>query len=160
MTKSINDKEIEPLHGCTRGVNRGHSSVVLCDRLRSSQPMHIPPPADAYRPRGKEASTAVSWPIYFVSLPLAPCSSAPCHAATNCDKLSDSQQGQMGLDHREKGSIMRPTRPGRHGTRACLVLRLHSQKLFARNLVHLLAFRLCTNWCYSHEAAEHEARRC
>ena len=95
LTKSINDKEIEPVHGCTRGVNRGHSSVVLCDRLRSSQPVRRPPPADANSPRGMEASAAVSWLLYSVPLPLARFSSAPCNAATNCDKLSVSPYGAM-----------------------------------------------------------------
>jgi hypothetical protein len=59
--------------------------VVFCDRLRSSQPMHIPPPAHTHRPRGIKASAAVSWPFYFVPLPLAPFSSAPCNAATGFD---------------------------------------------------------------------------
>ena len=31
--------------------------------------------------------------FFFVSLPLAPFSSAPCHAATNCDKLSEILKG-------------------------------------------------------------------
>src|SRR5262245_8626400 len=41
-----------------------------------------------------------------------------------------------------------------------LFVRLHGEKLFARDLVHLLAFRLRMHWCRSHEAAEHQARCC
>jgi len=46
-------------------------------------------PADADRPRGMEASGAVSWPFSSVLLPLASFSGALCNVATNCDKLSE-----------------------------------------------------------------------
>jgi len=52
--------------------------------------VRIPPPADANGPRGMEASAAVAWLCYSVPLPLARFSSAPCNAATNYDKLSES----------------------------------------------------------------------
>jgi len=47
-------------------------------------------PADADRPRGMEASGAVSWPFSSVLLPLASFSGALCNVATNCDKLSEA----------------------------------------------------------------------
>src|SRR5215471_2036744 len=80
LTKSINDKEIEPLHGCPRG-------TPFCRALRQapiiSACAYTPSPADANGPRGMEASATVSWLFYSLPLPLAGFSSAPCHAATN-----------------------------------------------------------------------------